>query len=430
MAKRSSETARSLGAPNRRPAWWPALSPDGWLLFATYAARLFAYGFVSVVLGLYLSALGLPPWAVGLVFTAALAGGGVMTGLVTLVADRVGRRRVLMASAALLALAGAVFAVTDSLVLLMAAAALGTISPSGTEVGPFLSIEQAMLPQTTSQEQRTATFADYNVVGSAVGALGSLSAGLPAFLGMEALAGYRALMWAYAAVGLLLLLLFSRLSPRVEAPSTRATRRERGVGVRTSRGAVARLAGLFALDSLGSGFVVQGLVSYWFNLRYGIDLKGLGAIAFGTDALAAVSFVAAPWVAQRVGLLKAAILPHLLANVLVMLVPMMPTLELSVGTWLARYLFAQMERPARQSYAMAIIDADERAAASGILSVARNTASAVAPSIAWATLSMPALGLPFLAAGGLKLVYDGLFFVLFRHVRPPEERPESDPHAS
>jgi hypothetical protein len=188
---------------------------------------------------------------------------------------------------------------------------------------------------------------------------------------------------------------------------------------------VARLALLFALDSFGSGFVVQGLVSYWFHLRYGIDLKGLGAIAFGTDALAALSFMAAPWVARRVGLLKAAILPHLVANVLVMLVPLMPTMELAVSTWLARYLFAQMERPARQSYTMAIVDEEERAASSGVLSVARNAASAIAPSIAWATLATPAPGLPFVAAGGLKLVYDGMFFVLFRHVRPPEEHPDS-----
>src|SRR5438067_193574 len=184
--------------------------------------------------------------------------------------------------------------------------------PGGTRWWPELSSDGRLL------------FAAYNVVGAAIGALGSLSAGLPAAIGVEALAGYRGLMWAYAASALLLLALFSRLSPRVEAPSARAHEEKGFLGVRRSRGAVAKLAALFALDSLGSGFVVQGIVAYWFNLRFGIDIKGLGAIAFGTDALAALSFLAAPWVAGRVGLLKAAILPQLVANALGMLVPLMP----------------------------------------------------------------------------------------------------------
>src|SRR6266542_2051248 len=412
------------------------LTADGWLLFATYAVRLFAYAFMSVVLGLYLAELGLEKWAIGVVFTAALAGGGMMTGRLSFIADRFGRRRVLVLGALLMALAGAAFAVGGNFVVLLVAAAVGTVSPSGSEVGPFLSIEQAMLPQTTRDERRTAAFADYNVVGSAIGALGSLSAGLPSALGMEPIVGYRSLMWAYAGAAVVLALLFSRLSPRVEAPEKQA--RQRGsakasagseqhtvrhgqLGVQRSRGAVAKLAALFALDSFGSGFVVQGIVSYWFHLRYGIDVKGLGAIASGTDFLAALSFLAAPWVARRTGLLKAAILPHVVANVLVMLVPLMPAMPLAVGMWLARYLFAQMERPARQSYTMAIVDENERAAASGIMSVARNAAAAIAPSFTGATLAVPALGLPFLCAGGLKLLYDGAFYLLFRGVPPPEE---------
>jgi hypothetical protein len=228
-------------------------------------------------------------------------------------------------------------------------------------------------------------------------------------------------MWAYAAAGLVLAVLFGRLSDGVEARPPGVHRR-RGLGVGQARGTAATFAGLYALDSLGSGFVVQGLVFYWFNLRFGIDVKGLGAIAVGTDVLAALSFLAAPWVAAHVGLLLAAILPHVVSNLLVMVVPLMPTWQLAVGTWLARYLFAQMERPARQSYTMAILPEDERAAASGVMSVARNAAAAVAPGLAGALLSNPALGLPFLAAGSIKLVYDAALFLLFRGVRPPEER--------
>jgi MFS family permease len=379
------------------PGWAGTLSRDGWLLFATYGLRLFAYGFVSVVLGLYLAGLGFEPWRIGVVFTAALAGGAVTTGLLGTIADRVGRRRVLVLGAALMALAGAVFALSESFPLLLAAAFFGTVSPSGREVGPFLSIEQAMLPQTTDDEHRTGVFSAYNVVASGIGALGSLCAGLPALLGLEPQAGYRALMWAYAAVGLLLALLFSRLSDRVEAPAARRGETP-SVGVDRSPPTVLTLAGLYALDSLGSGLVVQSTVSYWFHVRHGIDVKGLGAIAFGTDALATASFVAAPWVAGRVGLLNAAVLTHLVGSVFLVLVPLMPTWQLAVGAWLARYAFAQMDVPARQSYTMAILPEDERAAASGWLSAARNTASAVAPSLAGIALGASFAALPFVAA--------------------------------
>ena len=401
--------------------WLPALTTDGWLLFATYSVRLVAYGFVSVVLGLYLAAIGFGAATIGLVFTAAVGGGGVMTALLSWVADRWGRRRVLVLGALLMAGAGAVLATSSNLVLLIVAVALGTVSPSGSEVGPFLSIEQAMLPQTTPDEDRTKAFSAYNVVGQAVGALGSGAAALPAVLGAEPLAGYRALMWAYAGAGVLLAVLFGRLSERVEARRY-SEHQPRGFGLGKARGTVAKFAGLYALDSLGSGFVVQGLVFYWFNLRYGIDVKGLGAIAVGTDVLAALSFVAAPWVASRVGLLLAAILPHVIANLLVIAVPLMPTWQLAVGTWLVRYLFAQMERPARQSYTMAILPEEERAASSGVMSVARNAAAAVAPTFSGALLAVPALGLPFLAAGSIKLVYDAALLLLFRGVHPPEER--------
>ena len=383
--------------------------------------RLAAYGWVSVILGVYLAALGFEAGAIGLVFTAAVGGGGLMTAVLSWVADRWGRRRVLVVGAVLMAAAGVVFATATNLLVLMLAAAFGTLSPSGSEVGPFLSIEQAMLPETTGEQDRTRAFSAYNVIGQTVGALGSGAAAMPALLGADPLTGYRALMWAYAVSGLLLAVLFARLSDRVEVVQ-HDENTPRGSGFGSARGMVLKFAGLYALDSLGSGFVVQGLVFYWFNLRYGIDVRGLGAIAVGTDALAAASFLAAPWVAAHFGLLMAAILPHVIANILVMAVPLMPTWQLAVGTWLARYIFAQMERPARQSYTMAVLPQEQRAGASGLMSVSRNVAAAVAPGLSGALLSNPGPGLPFLAAGSIKLVYDGVLFVLFRGVHPPEER--------
>lgn len=413
-----------LDAQLRRLKWIRELSPDGWVLFATGGLRNLAYGFLSVVLALYLAALGLDIIAVGFIFTAALAGGAVMTAAFTAVADQVGRRRVLLVGTGLMAVAGAVFALTDNPLLLLAAAVVGTISPSGREVGPFLSIEQAILPQTTTDRNRTGLFAAYNLVAYLAGALGTLVVGVPSLLGMEPLEGYRALLWSYVAVSILLMLLFARLSPQAEAQAVASTSsgpRSR-LGLHRSRPVVAKLAALFAIDAFGGGFVVQGLVAYWFHLRFGLDTPALGAIFFGTNLLTALSLLAAAPIARRFGLLNTMVFSHLPSHVLLMLVPFMPSVELAVGMLLARHLLSQLDVPTRQSYMMAIVDPDERSAAAGFTSVARNAAAAVAPVFSGATLAVPGLGLPFLIGGGMKIVYDVALFMLFRGVRPPEER--------
>jgi MFS family permease len=404
-----------------RPRWAATLSPDGWVLFAACGVRNCAYGFLSVVLGVYLAALGLSVEAIGGIFTAALAGGAVMTLVLTRVADRLGRRQILIAGAALMAAAGIVFALTDQVLVLAVAAILGTISPSGKEVGPFLSVEQAILPQTTTDEQRTDVFAAYNLVNYLATALGALAVGLPAMLGLSALQGYQLLLWGYAAAALVLLLLFGRLSPAAEAGMADQPRSARGTGVRQSRGTVVKLAALFAVDSFAGGFVVQGLLALWFHLRFGIDLGGLAAIFLGTNLLAALSFLAAPPLARRFGLLNTMVFTHLPSNVLLLLVPLMPRVELAVGVLLIRYLLSQLDVPTRQSYTMAIIPAAERAAAAGVFSVVRNAASAVGPAFAGVTLVAPALGLPFILAGTLKIAYDLALFAMFRGVQPPEE---------
>ena len=404
--------------------WLPDISPDGWLLFAACAVRTFAYGFVSVILGLYLASLGYETATIGVIFTVVLAGGAATTILLTQVADRLGRRRVLLIGAGLMAVAGTVVAVTNNLVVLTAAAIAGAMSPSGREVGPFSSLEQAILPQTSSDEHRTHVFAAYNLVGTLAGAVGALAAGIPALMGLEPPAAHRALLWAYAAIGVVLVLLFAQLSGTVEAahPLTADQPKARPrFGLHRSRGVAVKLAGLGALDSFGQGFVVQGLLAYWFSLRYGLETEVLGAIFFGANLFSAVSFLAAAPLARRIGLLNTMVFTHLPSNVLLMLVPLMPTLELAVVMLLARQLLSQLDVPTRQSYTMAIVDPDERAAAAGLSSVARNTASAIPSAFAGATLAVPALGLPFLLAGSLKIVYDLAMFAVFRKVRPPEE---------
>jgi MFS family permease len=404
-----------------------ALTHDGWLLFASCGLRSAAYGWLSVLLGLYLAARGLPAEAIGAIFTAALLGGALLTIALTAVADRLGRRRVLLVGALLMALAGAAFALGADPWLLGLAAVVGTISPSGKDVGPFLSVEQAMLAQGVPDQERTATFAVYNLVGSFAGALGALAVGLPALLGLDALAGWQVLVWAYAATALLLAALFLQLSPAVEAPPAAAGARRGTLGLGRSRGVVARLAALFALDAFAGGFIVQSIVAWWLYLRWALDPAALGAVFFGTNLLAALSFLAAAPLARRIGLLNTMVCTHLPSNVLLILVPLLPTVELSVGALLARHLLSQLDVPTRQSYTMAIVAPEERAAAAGALAVARNLAAALGPAAAAPLLAAPALGLPLLIAGGLKIVYDLAIFAVFRRVYPPEEQARNRP---
>ena len=396
------------------------LSRDGWLLFATCGVRSFAYGFLSVILGLYLDAQGVSPTAIGWIFTAALAGGAVMTIVITSIADGLGRRALLIFGALSMASAGCVFAVSNNPVWLSIAAIFGTISPSGKEVGPFLALEQAVLPQTADDQHRTAVFSAYNLVGSFAGAIGALAVALPGLISIAAIPGYRLLIWGYVALAILLAVLFALLSPNVEAPRKSAST-ARKLGLQKSRGTVAKLAGLFALDALAGGFVVQSIVAYWFYLRYRLDLKVLGGIFFGTNMLAALSFVAAPAIARRFGLLNTMVFSHLPSNFLLLLVPLMPNVQLAVAVLLLRHLLSQMDVPTRQSYTMAVVDPGERAAAAGVLSVARNAGAAIAPLFTGAILAAPALGLPFLLAGGLKVIYDLVIYAVFRRVKPPEE---------
>ena len=214
--------------------------------------------------------------------------------------------------------------------------------------------------------------------------------------------------------------LFALLSRQVESKK-RAGLQSRQYGVHKSRQIVAKLAGLFALDAFAGGFIVQSIVAYWFYLRFKTDLTSLGGIFFGTNFLSALSFLAAPAIARRFGLLNAMVFTHLPSNFLLLLVPLMPTLGLAVTMLLVRNLLSQLDVPTRQSYTMAVVDPDERAASAGVLSVARNAGAAIAPLFTGVVLAAPALGLPFLLAGGIKIVYDLGIFAVFRHVKPPEE---------
>jgi MFS family permease len=408
------------------------LTADGWLLFGTRCARLFAYGLFSVVLVLYLRALGLNEGRIGLLLTLTLLGDTAISLWLTTTADRLGRRRTLLAGAALMALAGAVFALSGDFWLLLLAATVGVISPSGNEVGPFLSIEQAALAQTVPDARRTAVFAWYNLAGSLATAAGALCGGaltqLAQGFGVTGADSYRPVAVAYGAVGVLLAAAFTRLSPAAEVPATDAPTVSAGaakprLGLHRSLPVVLKLAGLFALDAFGGGFVIQSVVAYWFHVRFGAEPATIGAIFFGANLLAGVSALAAAAVARRVGLVNTMVFTHLPSNVLLLLVPLMPAEWLAVLVLLLRFSISQMDVPARQSYTVAVVSPDERSAAAGVTGVARSVGAAISPLLAVLFVgSAPLMGLPFFLAGGVKIVYDLLLYRAFVALRPPEEQ--------
>ncbi len=409
------------------PTLQAAGQKDPLILFSTRIIRLFCYGFLSVILALYLAQVGLSEEQIGLLLSLTLVGDAGISLWLTTSADRFGRKRTLMVGALLMLGAGLAFILTRNIVVLMAAAIIGVISPSGNEIGPFLSVEQAALSHLLPDRQRTRIFAWYNLVGSFATATGALSGGwLAQFLqthGMTALEAYRVVLMGYAGGGFLLGLLFLTLSSQVEVsdPSQAAAVRP-AFGLHRSRAVVARLSALFALDAFAGGLIVQAMIAYWFHIKFGIDAGRIGSIFFGANLLAGISALLAARIASRIGLINTMVFTHIPSNVLLILVPLMPSLPLAITVLLMRFSISQMDVPTRQSYTMAVVAPDERSAASGVTTIARSVGAAISPSLTGIFLAFPAwLSLPFFLSGGLKIVYDVLLYRSFKRIKPPEE---------
>jgi MFS family permease len=396
------------------------------LLFATRIIRLFCYGFLSVILVLYLAETGLTEKQIGLLFTFTLAGDAGISLWLTTHADGFGRKRTLLIGAFLMLGAGIVFILTNNIVVLMVAAIIGVISPSGNEIGPFLSVEQAGLTELVSNESRTKIFAWYNLVGSFSTASGALGGGWAAQMlqsnGWSALEAYRFVLMGYALGGLLLAMLFITVSPAIEAAQTK-TENKKMFGLHRSQKVVIKLSALFSLDAFAGGLIVQSMLAYWFHIKFGVDSGVLGSIFFGANILAGISALLAVKLAEKIGLINTMVFTHIPSNILLILVPLMPTLPLAIGVLLLRFSISQMDVPTRQSYTMAVVAPDERSAASGVTAIARSVGASLSPALTGLFFSIPVLfSAPFFFAGGLKIVYDLLLFREFRSVKPPEER--------
>ena len=396
------------------------MTPDARRILLIRAIRAFAYGFGSVLLGVSLESAGFSGTQVGIILTATLAGSAALTALLGYIGDRIGRRVAHIGLSLLMAGAGTVFAVTDSFWALLLAALSGTVATAALESGPFVTLEQAIIPQTAPAESRNRVFGIYNAVAAIAGSLGALAAGGPAFFRgfFPALPASQRWFLLYAALGIATAILAAQLSPQVEV-GQRTQRR--AAPLRHSRRIVFGLSGLFALDAFGGGFVLQAFIVYWFRVRFDASPELLGLVFFGVGILQSISFLLAARLAGRIGLVNTMVFTHLPSNVLLAAIPFAPNLNSALALLLSRFALSQMDVPARQSYVVAVVDPDERTAAASVTNASRTVAQALSPALAGALLQSLALGAPFILAGALKGVYDLGLLAAFRNVKPKEE---------
>lgn len=389
------------------------ITRDGKLIFLEKTVRTVPYGFLGVVFAVYLNELGFSTVAIGVVLTLTVLSSALYTFIISFLADRIGRRRTLVFFALTDAVAGTLLFLSPSWWAPVLAGIVGNMTVGAGEVGPFLSLEQAILPRTCEPRRRTLAFSVYNLVGYGASSAGALLAGL------QAIVGYRPLFAGYLVSGLLGAALYAALSRDVEIKDASRRRAALSPGARP---VVARLSALFAIDAFGGGFIGSSIISYYFFLRFGLNLTTLGEIFFATQLVTALSFLLAERIARRIGLLRTMVFTHIPSNVFLLLVAFAPTPVSAVALLLCRQSLSQMDVPTRQSYVMSIVDESDRTPAAGFTSTTRTVASSASPSLAGYAMANLWLGAPLVVAGTLKLAYDALVYLGFRHLKPPEER--------
>jgi MFS family permease len=397
---------------------------DGKLVLVEKSVRTIPYGFLGVLFAVYLAQLGFDSLLIGIVLTATVLSSALYTFSVSFVADRFGRRRTLVFFALMDFVAGSLLFLSTAWWAPVLAGIVGNMTVGAGEVGPFLSLEQAIIPKTCEPKHRTLAFSWYNLVGYGSSSIGALIAGLPQYFGSGP-AAYRPLFAAYLASGLIGSLLYAKLSKSVEA-SLEANSTRPPILSAKSKPIVQKLSALFSIDAFGGGFIGTSIIAYYFYERFSLQLTSLGLIISATQIVTAISFLAAERIARRIGLLKTMVFSHIPSNLFLTAIPFAPSALSAVFLLLCRHSLSQMDVPARQSYVMAVVEEPDRTAAAGFTNVSRSVASSVSPSLAGYAIANLWIGFPFVAAGSLKLAYDLLIYRSFRKTKPSEEiRPGS-----
>jgi MFS family permease len=408
------------------------LSTDGKLLLAAKIVRSFAYGFLSVILAIYLKLIGFDEFLIGLILTTTLLNSVIFTLIASFYADRIGRRKFLVIYAALMSVSGFVFVITEDYIALIIAAFIGTINITGAETGAFLTIEQAILPQTVNNiRKRNTIFAIYNMAGTFAMSAGVLLSGLPTILQQQfgmlnQIDSIKLLFGLYSFLGIVTIGIYLFLSHRIEIQEgeekvSNQLSQTSSLSPR-SKNIIAKLSGLFAIDSFAGGFIIQSIVSFWFFERFGANLATLSYIFSIAGVLTAFSFIVAAKVADKIGLINTMVFTHIPANILIILVAFAPTLPIAIILYLVRTALSQMDVPTRQSYIVAVVREEERTAAAGITNISRNITQSISPSITGTIVhTFTSLSAPFIIGGILKIAYDIALYINFRKIKPPEE---------
>jgi len=412
------------GRPGTGDEWLrlfpPGTSRDAVRILAARGLRAFADGFVSLLLPIYLVALGFSALAIGAIVTGTLIGTALLTLWVGLIANRCSRRRLLLAAALLMAATGAGFAVMTDFWPLLVIAFVDTMNPTSGDASIFVPLEQTVLTQTVEPRRRTALFARYSVIGSLAGALGVLAASFPdlatVWTGWTRAMSMQFMFALYGVLGLVAMLLYRPLSPAVEIAGEVPA-----APLQQSRRLVYGLAALFGMDSFGTGFLVQSLLALWLYQRFQISVTTAAMILFWSGVCSAISYLVAVPIAKRIGLINTMVFTHLPSNLLLVLILFAPNLATAIGLLLARGALSQMDVPTRASYVMAVVAPEERPAAASITAVPKTFAWAAGSIISGYLLTLSSFGWPLLIGGGVKGVYDILLLIKFQKVRPPEE---------
>jgi len=390
-------------------------------IYVARAIRDFGDGFVAILLPVYLLALGLSAFEVGVVATLALLGSALLTLGIGLLGGGRDHRVLLLAASTLMAATGLAYAAASDYALLLLVAFVGTINPSGGSTSIFVPLEHAVLSGAVAPLERTRAFARYSLIGALAGAFGSLLAGMPEWLaplGIGSIAAIKLMFVAYAALGILGGLAYRSIPEPLRAP--RAARQPLPA-LGPSRRIVYRLAALFSIDAFAGGFVVQSLLALWLFERFALSLSAASAFFFWTGIFSAFSFPVAAWIGSRIGLVNTMVFTHIPSSLCLIAAAFAPTVEWALGLLLVRAMLSQMDVPTRSSYVMAVVTEAERPAAASVTAVPRSLASAASPALAGALFASGHLMWPLLLCGGLKILYDLLLLAAFRNVRPPEE---------
>ena len=389
------------------------------LLYAARAVRAFGDGFAVIILPAYLSAIGFDPVAVGLVATASLLGSALASLAVGYLAVRHDLRILLIAGAFLMLATGLALPSFEHFAFIVIVSFIGTVNPTGSDIGVFIPLEHAVLAREVADRDRTAAFARYSLIGALAAAAGSLAAAIPDLLapfGLETVDALRAMFYAYAVLGVIGAVLYGRL-PAVPPPKHAA----RPAFLGPSKRIVFKLAALFSLDAFAGGFIVNSLLALWLFERFGLSLAEAAVFFFWTGVLSAFSYPVAARLAARIGLVNTMVFTHIPSSLCLIVAAFSSDLTVVLGLLLVRAALSQMDVPTRSSYVMAVVTPPERTAAASVTAVPRSLAASASPALAGILMTMPFAGLPLVVCGVLKIVYDLLLLRSFRHVKPPEE---------